>query len=292
MKTSPTRTRPLISLTTALIVGSIPFGLAAQTAYPTAPMNPIYPPPVEYPDTMDERKQSKKMKVEDYGEVRDSTEATDQVGNLLGVPLVDDADESYGSIDDFEFEDDRLVAVHVTIGATLGLGGTTYRVPFSELEISERDDELVARLSREAVEKLSRQNDEMKEFVFEDDGRDTSERWSDRADRMEREARDTAEEASDTVRGGADAMKREARELTGEAKNFLRDLRDELDGNEDVRMDELGNLDIRVRGKRVTLRGDVRTEKAKDAIVEAAEELGDYEIVDRIKVRNSFATAD
>jgi sporulation protein YlmC with PRC-barrel domain len=77
---------------------------------------------------------------------------------LMGEPVMNERREPIGTIDDLVItrtDDDADAFVVLEVGAFLGLGGYLVAVPFTSIEVDERNDRIVlAGATREALRKL------------------------------------------------------------------------------------------------------------------------------------------
>ena len=77
---------------------------------------------------------------------------------LMGENVMNERRETIGSIDDVivaHSSDDSDVYVVLEVGSFLGLGGHLVAVPFTSIEVDERNDRIVlAGATREALQKL------------------------------------------------------------------------------------------------------------------------------------------
>lgn len=204
--------------------------------------------------------------LEAYKQVTETSAKDRQITDLIGAPVVDRFGHELGNIEDFHYEDSELVGATVTIGATFGLGGTVYYVPFEDLSIqtATENDELSVRLNAKGIQELSKLEPSLRD--------------------LENEAEDTADRVAANVEQGAEELEREAKDLMKDLKSDLRD-------DDTVSRRDLSNVDIEVKDDRLILRGKVQNEEIRDAIVDAAEDLKNFsgEVVDELEVRDSYA---
>jgi sporulation protein YlmC with PRC-barrel domain len=66
-----------------------------------------------------------------------------RASKLLGTKVLNTSNEDVGTLDDFVFDQDRLVYGILQVGAFLGLGGYLVAVPYENLDISDGGHKIV-----------------------------------------------------------------------------------------------------------------------------------------------------
>lgn len=66
-----------------------------------------------------------------------------RASKLLGVKVLNSANEEVGTLDDLIFDKDRLVFAILQVGGFLGIGGYLVALPYDTLEISDAGQKIV-----------------------------------------------------------------------------------------------------------------------------------------------------
>lgn len=245
------------------------------------------------------------------GEIRTIDSTTEQQAlqssDLVGADVTDGQQHVVGTISDIELaHDGKAKAVYLDIGGVLGIGSTTYRVPFEQLSVQQDDQgEFSATIEQGALDQLASLSEDLREDMqdwaeeAQDEMADSMEATSEAtqkglaatgnavtqgAERIGQSTERTGQRIQQGARQADQRMQQGLNTVSAEARTMKRDLRNELSDNSDATQD-LPNVDVRVEQDRVILSGIVRSDSTREDIVDAAEELADdREVVDNLIV--------
>lgn len=237
-----------------------------------------------------------------------------QSSDLVGAKVTNNQDRTIGTVSNLEVsERGQIEAVYIDIGGILGIGSTTYRVPFSALQISSEGDKQRLTLDRGTITELAAVSEDLRKSMeewAEDDAEELADRSQDalnraadrtsatgitgttRTDTLGERVERGAENAGDSIRRGANNVADGARDLgnkiSTEARELMDNLRGEFQDQPEVAA-ELTNVNLHVdQQNRLVLEGQVSSEDAKDSILDAAEDISNgREIVDNLRISGS-----
>ncbi len=218
-----------------------------------------------------------------------------QSSDFVGATVTDGKEHVVGTISDIEMsQDGSAEAVYIDIGGILGIGSTTYRLPFDQIQVDQSQEELQLTISQDTLNNLASLSGQLR-----DDMQDWTEQAQEEMAEASEEAQQNLAEANQAAQdqmaaAGAQAgqgaqragqqMQQAAGSVSPEARQLKSDLQRQLQGNSRASRD-LTAVNVRVDRDRVILDGSVRSEEARRDIVSAARDIADdREVVDNLRV--------
>ncbi len=222
--------------------------------------------------------------------------------DLVGADIKDQHDNKVGTISDLHLsQDGRIEAVHVDIGGVLGIGSTTYRLPFDGLQVSQDGEDVTVQIQQETLQELAQLSPELQDEM---EGWDTTEQQVTASTQTSTQGfgqsmRNMGNQAEQTTRNAAGAvgtqMSETGRDLQSfgeggqDSRQLVDRIRNELDSDSPA-LQDITNVQVQMQQDRLILQGQVQTEQSKQDIVDAAESVAEgREVVDNLQVGRSGA---